>query len=298
MKIPFTKMHGAGNDYVYVNGFALQIPDPAALARVVSLRRKGIGSDGLILVQPSSVAAVRMEMYNADGSRGEMCGNGIRCVGKYAWEHGLARENPLRVETDAGIKTLELEISNGKVRSVDVDMGKPILDPARIPVRFDAATVIDAPLEVGGEIHRVTCVSMGNPHCVLFVSDVDELDLAAVGPRFEHHERFPKRINTEFVQVLSPTEVRMWASVVPQAPAPTTAIFTYALPSICVHAGGRPPLHPPAASLTGSNVLPWGLGLTRGRASRAMSRRAERDLSPVRSAASTDLRSRALRRPP
>jgi len=209
MKIPFTKMHGAGNDYVYVNGFALQIPDPAALARVVSLRRKGIGSDGLILVQPSSVAAVRMEMYNADGSRGEMCGNGIRCVGKYAWEHGLARENPLRVETDAGIKTLELEISNGKVRSVDVDMGKPILDPARIPVRFDAASVIDAPLEVGGEIHRVTCVSMGNPHCVLFVSDVDELDLAAVGPRFEHHERFPKRINTEFVQVLSPTEVRM-----------------------------------------------------------------------------------------
>ena len=209
MKIPFTKMHGAGNDYVYVNGFALQIPDPAALARVVSLRRKGIGSDGLILVQPSSVAAVRMEMYNADGSRGEMCGNGIRCVGKYAWEHGLARENPLRVETDAGIKTLELEISNGKVRSVDVDMGKPILDPARIPVRFDAATVIDAPLQVGGEIHRVTCVSMGNPHCVLFVSDVDELDLAAVGPRFEHHERFPKRINTEFVQVLSPTEVRM-----------------------------------------------------------------------------------------
>jgi len=209
MKIPFTKMHGAGNDYVYVNGFALQIPDPAALARVVSLRRKGIGSDGLILVQPSSVAAVRMEMYNADGSRGEMCGNGIRCVGKYAWEHGLARENPLRVETDAGIKTLELEISNGKVRSVDVDMGKPILDPARIPVRFDAASVIDAPLEVGGEIHRVTCVSMGNPHCVLFVSDVDELDLAAVGPRFEHHERFPKHINTEFVQVLSPTEVRM-----------------------------------------------------------------------------------------
>ena len=209
MKIPFTKMHGAGNDYGYVNGFALQIPDPAALARVVSLRRKGIGSDGLILVQPSSVAAVRMEMYNADGSRGEMCGNGIRCVGKYAWEHGLARENPLRVETDAGIKTLELEISNGKVRSVDVDMGKPILDPARIPVRFDAATVIDAPLEVGGEIHRVTCVSLGNPHCVLFVSDVDELDLAAVGPRFEHHERFPKRINTEFVQVLSPTEVRM-----------------------------------------------------------------------------------------
>jgi len=209
MKIPFTKMHGAGNDYVYVNGFALQIPDPAALARAVSPRRKGIGSDGLILVQPSSVAAVRMEMYNADGSRGEMCGNGIRCVGKYAWEHGLARENPLRVETDAGIKTLELEISNGTVQRVEVDMGEPILDPARIPARFDGPTAIDVPLDVGGDVRRVTCVSMGNPHCVLFVDDVDDLDLAAVGPGFEHHERFPRRINTEFVQVLSPSEVKM-----------------------------------------------------------------------------------------
>jgi diaminopimelate epimerase len=209
MKIPFTKMHGAGNDYVYVNGFALEISDPAALARAVSPRRKGIGSDGLILVQPSSVAAVRMEMYNADGSRGEMCGNGIRCVGKYAWEHGLVRENPLRVETDAGIKTLELEVSNGKVQSVDVDMGEPILESARIPALFDASTVIDAPLEVGSEVHRVTCVSMGNPHCVLFVDDVDGLDLATIGPRFEHHPRFPSRINTEFVQVLSPREVKM-----------------------------------------------------------------------------------------
>ncbi|MET0152401.1 MAG: diaminopimelate epimerase, partial [Candidatus Binatia bacterium] len=205
----FTKMHGLGNDYVYVNGFDVHIADPAALARAVSPRRKGIGSDGLILIRPSSVAAVGMEMYNADGSRGEMCGNGIRCVGKYAWEHGLAREHPLRVETDAGIKMLELEVSDGKVRSVNVDMGEPILDPARIPARFDGPTVIDAPLEVSGEVHRVTCVSMGNPHCVLFLADVGALDLETIGPRFEHHSRFPKRTNTEFVEVLSPREAKM-----------------------------------------------------------------------------------------
>jgi len=208
-RLPFVKMHGIGNDYVYVDCFTHAVGDPAALARRLSPRRTGVGSDGLILICPSTVADCRMEMYNADGSRGEMCGNGIRCVGKYAWEHGLARENPLRVETDAGIKTLELEVSNGEVRSVVVDMGEPILDPARIPVCFESSTVIDAPLEVGGEVHRVTCVSMGNPHCVLFVDDVEELDLASIGPRFEHHARFPKRVNTEFVQVLSPRDVRM-----------------------------------------------------------------------------------------
>jgi diaminopimelate epimerase len=207
--VKFTKMHGIGNDYVYVDGFSEQVENPSKVAEQVADRHFGIGGDGLILILPSETADVRMQMFNADGSEGEMCGNGIRCVGKYAWEHGLARENPLRVETDAGIKTLELEVSNGKVQSVDVDMGEPILDPARIPVRFDASTVIDARLEVGGEVHRVTCISMGNPHCVLFVDDVDELDLATIGPRFEHHARFPKRINTEFVQVLSPREVKM-----------------------------------------------------------------------------------------
>jgi diaminopimelate epimerase len=205
-------MHGAGNDYVYVNGFEVTIADPAAVARAVSPRRKGIGSDGLILVQPSSVAAVRMEMYNADGSRGEMCGNGIRCVGKYAYDHGLARENPLRVETDCGIKTLELEVHEGKVRSVNVDMGEPILEPGLIPVRFEGSRIVDAPLEVAGETHRVTCVSMGNPHCVLFLPDITALDLETIGPRFERHERFPKGINTEFVQVRGPGEadMRVW----------------------------------------------------------------------------------------
>jgi len=212
MKIPFTKMHGAGNDYVYVNGFEVKVVDPAAVARAVSPRRKGIGSDGLILIQPSSVAAVRMEMYNADGSRGEMCGNGIRCVGKYAYDHGITRDNPLRVETDSGIKTLELDVQGGAVRSVTVDMGEPILEPARIPVRLDGSRVVDAPLEVAGETHRVTCVSMGNPHCVLFLQDIAALDLETIGPRFERHERFPKGINTEFIEVLGRDEMdmRVW----------------------------------------------------------------------------------------
>ena len=212
MKIQFTKMHGAGNDYVYVNGFDVKLADPAAMARAVSERRKGIGSDGVIVIQPSEVAAVRMEMYNADGSRGEMCGNGIRCVGKFAYEHGLARENPLRVETDSGVKTLELEIASGKVAQVTVDMGEPILEPAKIPARFDGARAVDVPLEVDGKTHRVTCVSMGNPHCVLFVPEVellDSLDLETIGPSFEHHERFPKRVNTEFIQVVSRSELRM-----------------------------------------------------------------------------------------
>jgi len=209
MKIPFTKMHGAGNDYVYVNGFEVKIPDPAALARVVSPRRKGIGSDGLILVEPSSVAAVRMEMYNADGSRGEMCGNGIRCVGKLAFERGITRENPLSVETDTGVKTLELEVVGGKVVRVTVDMGLPILDPRQIPARFEGTRAVDAPLRVDGETHRVTCVSMGNPHCVLFLPEISTLSLETIGPRFESHECFPKRVNTEFVQCLGRGELRM-----------------------------------------------------------------------------------------
>ena len=209
MKIPFTKMHGAGNDYVYVNGFEVNVPDPGAMARAVSERRKGIGSDGVILIQPSTSAAVRMEMYNADGSRGEMCGNGIRCVGKFAYDRGIARENPLRVETDAGVKTLDLEIAGGKVAHVTVDMGEPILEPAKIPARFDGARAIDVPLEVGGATHRVTCVSMGNPHCVLFVPEIDALDLERVGPAFEQQERFPKRINTEFIEVDGRGEMRM-----------------------------------------------------------------------------------------
>lgn len=207
-RLPFTKMHGIGNDYVYVDAFAHRVADPVAVARRVSPRRTGVGADGLILIAPSTEADCRMEMYNADGSRGEMCGNGIRCVAKYAYEHGLVTGNPMRIETDAGIKTLNLEIRNGRVEQVTVDMGAPILDGPRIPVAAEGR-VIDAPLEVAGSTYRVTCVSMGNPHCVLFVDDIAALDLEDIGPRFEHHPFFPSRVNTEFVRVKSPRELAM-----------------------------------------------------------------------------------------
>ena len=208
MKLPFTKMHGISNDYIYVNAFTTSVPDPAALARKVSGRRTGIGGDGLILICPSDSAHVRMEMYNADGSRGEMCGNGIRCVGKFVYDHGLTRANPLQVDTDAGLKTLFLEVKDDRVSRVTVDMGEPILDAPRIPV---AATgqVINFPLEIDGQSYRVTCVSMGNPHCVVFVDAVKPLELEKIGPRFEHHPFFPRRVNTEFIQVISPSELNM-----------------------------------------------------------------------------------------
>jgi diaminopimelate epimerase len=206
--LPFVKMHGTGNDYVYVDCFAHRVADPVALAQRVSPRRTGIGSDGLILICPSEVADCRMEMYNADGSRGEMCGNGIRCVGKYVAEHGLSRANPLRVETDAGIKVLQFELRNGTVNRVTVDMGAPILDGPRIPVAAEGR-VVDAPFEVGGHAYRITCVSMGNPHCVVFVPEVEELDLERIGPPFERHSFFPRRVNTEFIRVDTPTALRM-----------------------------------------------------------------------------------------
>jgi diaminopimelate epimerase len=207
----FTKMHGLGNDYVYVDAFSHRVANPADLARRISARHTGIGADGLILICPPTDAAradCRMEMYNADGSRGQMCGNGIRCVGKYVYEHGLARRSLLRVETDAGVKALELHLRNGSVASVTVDMGEPILDGPRIPVAAEGR-VVDAALDVAGTVQRVTCVSMGNPHCVVFVGDVATLDLGTIGPRFEHHPFFPQRVNTEFVQVLSRGALRM-----------------------------------------------------------------------------------------
>jgi diaminopimelate epimerase len=207
-RIPFVKMHGIGNDYVYIDGFESTVPNPAELARRISPRRTGVGSDGVILIQPSAAADCRMEMYNADGSRGEMCGNGIRCVAKYAYESGRARANPMRIETDAGIRGVRMKVENGRVGEVTVDMGPPILDGPRIPVAAEGR-VIDAPLEVGGTTYRVTCVSMGNPHCVVFLPEVADLELERIGPLFEHHAFFPKRVNTEFVQVLSPERLRM-----------------------------------------------------------------------------------------
>ena len=207
-RLRFTKMHGIGNDYVYVDCFSQTVADPAGLARRVSPRRTGIGSDGLILICPSSIADCRMEMYNADGSRGQMCGNGIRCVGKYAYEHGLARRESLRIETDAGVKLLRLHTDRGAVVRVTVDMGEPILEGPRIPVAAEGR-VVNVPLQVGTDTYRITCVSMGNPHCVVFTPDVEALALAQLGPQFEHHPFFPQRVNTEFISVLARDALRM-----------------------------------------------------------------------------------------
>lgn len=211
MKLPFTKMHGISNDYVYVNAFVSKVDDAPAVARKVSDRHTGIGGDGLILICPSNTAHARMEMYNADGSRGAMCGNGIRCVGKFVFEHGLAKANPLKIDTDSGQKTLFLEMKDNKVARVTVDMGEPILDGPRIPVAA-AGQIINQPLEVDGKLYQVTCVSMGNPHCVTFVDSVESLDLEKIGPKFEHHAFFPHRVNTEFIRVVGPTELdmRVW----------------------------------------------------------------------------------------
>lgn len=205
----FTKMHGLGNDYVYVNGFTERVTEPSKLSRIISDRHTGIGSDGLIMIQPSKQADVRMEMYNADGSRGEMCGNGIRCVAKYAVEHGLAAGPKLLIETDAGVKTVECHMAEGKVSSVRVDMGPPRLSAHEIPTTVAPDRVIDHPLRIDGVEYRVTCVSMGNPHAVVFVRELHKVDLVEVGPKFENAPEFPHRINTHFVRVDSPIHVTM-----------------------------------------------------------------------------------------
>ena len=208
----FTKMHGLGNDYVYVNCFEEKIDNPPAVARFVSDRHFGIGSDGLIMINPSKVADFEMEMYNADGSRGEMCGNGIRCVAKYVYDYGLTDKTQISVETLGGIKYLDLTVEDGKVALVKVDMGKPELKAELIPIVSDNEQVLDEPIEVDGKEYRMTGVSMGNPHAVIYVDDVKNLDLETIGPKFENHERFPKRINTEFVRCIDrhTVEMRVW----------------------------------------------------------------------------------------
>ena len=214
----FTKLHGIGNDYVYVNGFTETVADPARLARAISDRHFGVGSDGLILILPSTKADVRMRMFNADGSEAEMCGNGIRCVAKYSFEHELSKNNPMRVETGAGILTLQLQIEAGKVESVTVNMGQPILDLPRIPVHKQIIAARTEPHEYilsirhGSEqiaINQATFVSMGNPHVVMFVPNVAEVDLRHLGPIIEKYEAFPKRINAHWVQAVSRSEVIM-----------------------------------------------------------------------------------------
>ena len=208
----FTKMHGLGNDYVYVNCFEEKIDNPPAVARFVSDRHFGIGSDGLIMINPSKTADFEMEMYNADGSRGEMCGNGIRCVAKYVYDYGLTDKTQISVETLGGIKYLDLTVEDGKVSLVKVDMGKPELEADLIPITSEREQVIDEPIEVDGKEYHMTGVSMGNPHAVIYVDDVKGLDLEKIGPKFENHERFPKRINTEFVHCIDrqTVEMRVW----------------------------------------------------------------------------------------
>lgn len=205
----FTKMHGCGNDYVYVNLFEEKVENPAEVSIKVSDRHFGIGSDGLITIGPSDKADFRMHIYNADGSEAEMCGNGIRCVAKYVYDHHLTDKTEITVETGAGVLTLILFPKDGKVEQVRVDMGEPILEPSQIPVVADGDKVIDEPIEVGGKTWNMTCVSMGNPHAVVFVDDTANFPLETYGPLFENHERFPKRTNTEFVQIISRTEANM-----------------------------------------------------------------------------------------
>lgn len=205
----FTKMHGIGNDYVYVNCFEESVKNPAEVSKFVSDRHFGIGSDGLILISPSATADFRMNIYNADGSQAEMCGNGIRCVAKYVYDYGLTDKTEISVETLAGIKYLRLQVENGKVASVEVNMGAPILEPKEIPVAVEESPVVNVPVEVKGKIYHMTCVSMGNPHAIIFMNNVKDLDIAAIGPYFENHTVFPKRTNTEFVEVLDRNTVNM-----------------------------------------------------------------------------------------
>lgn len=205
----FTKMHGCGNDYVYVNCFEETVDNPSEISIKVSDRHFGIGSDGLILIKPSDKADFFMEMYNADGSQGEMCGNGIRCVAKYVYDFGLTDKTELSIDTLGGIKYLKLELKDNKVENVVVDMGSPILKPSDIPVNYDGEQCVNQKITVQDVEFKITCVSMGNPHAVTFMKDIDNLKIDVLGPMFENHEKFPKRINTEFVEVVDRTHIKM-----------------------------------------------------------------------------------------
>lgn len=209
MILKFSKMHGTGNDYIYVNCFEQKVDEPEKLAVTLSDRHFGIGSDGLILICPSDKADCRMVMYNADGSEGMMCGNGIRCVAKYAYEHGIAPKESMTVETKSGIKTLELTVEDNAVTYVAVDMGNAVTIPKDIPVLDDGKDFVKRKLNVGGKEYEVTCVSMGNPHAVIFTQGIDNIDLEKTGPLFEHFELFPQQINTEFVEVIDRHNLKM-----------------------------------------------------------------------------------------
>lgn len=205
----FSKMHGIGNDYIYVNCFEESIDEPEKVSVVLSDRHKGVGSDGLVLIMPSEIADFRMRIFNADGSEAMMCGNATRCIGKYVYDTGLTDKTEVTLETNSGIKYLKLFLKDGKVDMVTVDMGKAILLPKDIPVDSSLDSFVNQPLEAGGKEYKVTCVSMGNPHAVIFTEDIDDLELEKIGPFFENHKLFPNRINTEFAEIIDSHTLKM-----------------------------------------------------------------------------------------
>lgn len=211
MKLSFTKMHGCGNNYLYFNCFEQTVSDPEALSIRLSEPHFGIGSDGIILISPSDKADAQMRIFNADGSEGRMCGNGIRCVGKYLYDNGMVGgRTTITVDTLSGVKTLTLSVKDGRMETARVDMGATILTPRDIPAALDGERAIGVPLVVDETVYHITCVSMGNPHCVVFLEeDIDQLDLPRIGPKFEHNALFPERVNTEFVNILPDGSLKM-----------------------------------------------------------------------------------------
>lgn len=205
----FTKMHGCGNDYIYVNCLEEKVENPSEVAKVLSDRHFGIGSDGLILIKPSDKADFQMEMYNADGSESAMCGNGVRCIAKYVYDYGLTEKTKIELETKAGIKYLDLKVVDGKVAMVTVDMGSPILEGKKVPVALDKEEVVAEPITVGGKEYEFTAVSMGNPHAVMFVESTEDIEIEEIGPQFEFHPMFPERVNAEFIEIIDRKRINM-----------------------------------------------------------------------------------------
>ena len=211
-QIKFTKMHGIGNDYVYINCFTEQVDNPNELAKIMSPRRFSVGADGVILICPSKMADAKMRMFNLDGSEGKMCGNGVRCVGKFVYDSGIAHKDTITIETLSGIKTLYITDKDGVAETITVDMGKAELSPEKIPAIADCDTIIDTAITVDGNSYNITAVSMGNPHAVTFCDEIESLNLEKIGPHFEHHEMFPQEVNTEFIRVIdeSTLQMRVW----------------------------------------------------------------------------------------
>lgn len=209
MKLKFTKMHGCGNDYIYFNCFNQTITNPEGLSVSLSDRHFGIGGDGVVLICPSDVADAKMRMFNLDGSEGKMCGNAIRCVGKYLYDNKIVEKSKMTIETLSGIKVLELKKQNGEVKFVTVDMGKAELNPKKIPVDLEGDKIVDFKVEISGRKENITCVSMGNPHCVVFYENIDALNLEEIGPKFENNKIFPDRVNTEFIKVIDDHTLKM-----------------------------------------------------------------------------------------